>query len=158
MTTSYYRLIWLLPIAFVAHIIDEYITGFPAYALAISGHAMELPLFLAGNIAFIVVMELLVRWAAKTRSPKANFWVLAWAAGNQFWNFIFHFLLVLTLDRGSPGLLTATLIYWPLSLALWQAALVGKVVKPTALIGAIALGGAFMGAVAAFSIFHIGGV
>ncbi|MES2497561.1 MAG: HXXEE domain-containing protein [Pseudomonadota bacterium] len=158
MKTSYYRLIWLLPIAFVAHIIDEYVTGFPAYAGEISGHAMELPLFLAGNITFIAVMLLLVRWAAKARSATANFWVLAWAAGNQFWNFIFHFVLVLAFDRNSPGLVTGTLIYFPLSLALWQAARAERIVHPATLIGAILLGGVFMGAVAAINIFHVGGL
>lgn len=158
MTSSYYRLIWLLPIAFAAHIAEEYLTGFPRYAGEISGHAMELPLFLGGNIAFIAIMALLVRWAAKTRSAKASFWLLTWAAGNQFWNFVFHFVLVLAFDRNSPGLITGTLVYFPLSLALWQAALAGRVVRPSTLIVAILLGGAYMGAVAAFSIFHVGGL
>jgi hypothetical protein len=157
-TSLYYRLIWLLPLAFAAHIAEEYLSGFPRYAAEISGHAMALPLFLGGNVGFILVMALLVRWVAKTRSPKANFWMLAWAAGNQFWNFVFHFVLVLAFDRNSPGLVTGTLVYFPLSLALWQAALAQRIVRPATLVGAILLGGVYMGAVAAFSIFHVGGV
>ncbi|KQX26370.1 hypothetical protein ASD39_03075 [Sphingomonas sp. Root50] len=158
MTSLYYRLIWLLPVAFAAHIAEEYLAGFPRYAAEISGHAMALPLFLGGNILFILVMAALVGRAAKTRSPEANFWVLAWAAGNQFWNFVFHFALVLAFDRNSPGLVTGTLVYFPLSLALWQAALAERIVRPATLAAAILLGGAYMGAVAAFSIFHLGGL
>ena len=158
MTARYYRLIRWLPVAFALHIAEEYLTGFPRYAEEISGHPMELPLFLGGNIAFIAIMILLVRWATKTASATANFWVLAWAAGNQFWNFVFHFVLVLAFDRNSPGLVTGTLIYLPLSLALWQAALAGKIVRPPAFFAAIQLGGLYMGAVAAFSIFHVGGL
>lgn len=158
MTISYDRLIRLLPIAFAAHIAEEYLTGFPRYAGEISGHPMELPLFLGGNIAFIAIMVLLVGWAAKAREGWANFWLLAWAAGNLFWNFVFHFVLVLVFDRTSPGLVTGTLVYFPLSLALWQAALAERIVAPGRLLGAILLGGLYMGAVAAFSIFHVGGL
>jgi len=158
MTFSYDRLILWLPVAFAAHIAEEYLTGFPLYAGEISGHAMELPLFLGGNIAFIAIMAVLVGWAAKSRSGPANFWLLAWAAGNLFWNFVFHFTLVLAFDRNSPGLVTGTLVYFPLSLALWQAALAERVIGPGRLAGAILVGGIYMGAVAAFSIFHVGGL
>ncbi|MBO9375332.1 HXXEE domain-containing protein [Sphingomonas histidinilytica] len=158
MTASYYRLIRWLPVAFAAHVAEEYLTGFPGYAGEISGHAMDLPLFLGGNIAFIAIMAALVGWAARTRGATANFWLLAWAAGNLFWNFVFHLVLVLSFDRSSPGLVTGTLIYFPLSLALWQATLAERIVRAPMLIGAILLGGAYMGAVAAFSIFHLGGL
>nr|WP_047169944.1 HXXEE domain-containing protein [Sphingomonas sp. Y57] len=158
MTASYYHLIRWLPVAFAAHIAEEYLTGFPRYAGEISGHAMGLPLFLGGNIAFIAIMALLVGWTTKTRSAAANFWLLAWAAGNLFWNFAFHFVLVLGFDRSSPGLVTGTLVYFPLSLALWQAALAERIIPPAALAGTVLLGGLYMGAVAAFSIFHLGGI
>ncbi|KKC25451.1 HXXEE domain-containing protein [Sphingomonas sp. SRS2] len=158
MTISFYRLIWALPIAFALHIVEELLCGYPAWATAITGHAMELPTFLGSNIAFVIIMALLTGWAAKTRSIGAIFWMLAWAAGNLFWNFVYHFVCVLVYDQGSPGLATATLIYFPLSLAVWQAALAERIVRPAALAGAIAIGGAFMGAVTAFGIYHLGGV
>jgi len=158
MAFSYYRLVRLLPIAFAAHIAEELLCRFPRYAHAITGHPMPLPLFLGSNIAFIAIMALLARRAARARTPAANVWLLAWSAGNQFWNFVFHLLLVVGYDRHSPGLVTGALIYLPLSLFLWQAALTEKVVRPAALGGAIALGGAWMAAVAAFAIFHLGGV
>lgn len=158
MTWSFYRLIWLLPAAFAVHVIEEYLTGYPAYAEAVSGYPMGLATFLGSNILFILIMALLTRWAAVTRKPNAIFWMLAWAAGNLFWNFVYHLASVPAFDRNSPGLITGALIYLPLSLAVWQAALTEKIVRPAALIGAVIAGGAFMGLVAAVGIFHVGGV
>ena len=158
MALSYYRLIWLLPIAFVLHVAEEFVTGYPAYATEVSGHPMELPMFLGSNILFIAILALLTRWAAKTRKPGAVFWMLAWSAGNLFWNFVYHLVSVPLYDRHSPGLVTGALVYLPLSLAVWQAALAEKQIRCTSLAGAIAIGGAFMGVVAAVGIYHVGGV
>lgn len=158
MTMSFYRLIWLLPVVFALHVLEEYLTGYPAYAREVTGHAMELPAFLAGNLLFIIVMALLTRWAAKTRKRSPTFWMLAWAAGNLFWNFIYHLISVVAYDRHSPGLVTGALIYFPLSLALWQTALAEKMIRCTSLAAAIAVGGVLMAAVAAFGIYHLGNV
>ena len=158
MALSYYRLIWLLPIAFILHVGEEYIWGFPAWAEQVTGYPMDLLTFLGSNIAFIVVMALMTRGAARARRAAASFWLLAWAAGNLFWNFVFHLLCLLMLGLSSPGLVTATLIYLPLSLLIWWVALRQKIVGPAALVGAIALGALFMASVAAIGIFHVGGV
>ncbi|ATE64327.1 HXXEE domain-containing protein [Rhizorhabdus dicambivorans] len=158
MTISFYRLIWLLPVAFALHLVEEYCTGYPAYAAAVTGHPMALPMFLGPNILFVAIMALLTWWAAKTRKPAAMFWLLAWAAGNQFWNFVYHLIAVPAHDRHSPGLITGALIYLPLSLAIWQAALAERQIGCKALAGAIAIGGAFMALVAAVGIYHVGGV
>lgn len=158
MTTAFYRLLWALPVAFALHVAEEYLTGYPVYASEVSGHRMDLATFLGSNTAFIAIMALLVRWAVKSRTTAAVFWTLAWAAGNLFWNFIYHLASVPVHDRNSPGLVTAALVYLPLSLALWQAALAERIVRPWTLAGAIAAGGAFMGVVAAVGIYHVGGV
>ena len=158
MTFAFYRLIWLLPFAFALHVAEELLTGYPAYATEVSGHPMELPIFLGSNILFIVIMALLTRWAAKTHRPSAIFWMLAWAAGNLFWNFVYHLVSVPTHDRHSPGLVTGALVYLPLSLAIWQTALTEKQIRCTSLAGAIAVGGVFMGVVAAVGIYHVGGI
>lgn len=158
MTTPFYRLIWLLPIAFLLHIGEEFLTGYPAWAGEVTGHPMRLTVFLGSNIAFIVIMALLVWWTARARTPMAVFWTLVWAMGNLFWNFIYHFVCVLAYDRSSPGIVTATLIYYPLSLALCRAALREHQIRHAALASAIALGGLFMGAVTAFGIYHVGGI
>lgn len=158
MTSSFYRLIWLLPIAFILHVGEEYVWGFPAWAERVTGYPMDLITFLGSNIAFIALMAVLTRWAAGAHTTKANFWLLTWAAGNLFWNFVFHLLCLLMLGLNSPGLVTATLIYLPLSLLIWWTALRQKAVSPAALVGAIALGGLFMGVVAVVGIFHVGGL
>lgn len=153
---SYYRLVWLLPIAFVAHVVEEYLTGFPAYALNISGYPMALPLFLGSNIAFVAIMAALVWRAARVRTAQANFWLIFWAAGNQFWNFVFHAATAASFGH-SPGLITATILYLPLFVGMSVAARKEAVVSGNALAKAILLGGAYMGAVTAFAIFHIQG-
>jgi len=158
MTLSFYRLMWLLPIAFALHVGEEYIWGFPAWATRVTGYPMDLMIFLGSNLAFIALMVLLTRHASLAHTARANFWLLAWAAGNLFWNFVFHLLCLLMLDLTSPGLVTATLVYLPLSLLIWWAALRQKAISSVALVGAIALGGLFMGMVAAVGIFHVGGL
>jgi hypothetical protein len=158
MTLSFYRLIWLLPIAFVLHLIEEYCTGYAAYAGAVTGYPMALPMFLGPNLLFVAIMALLTVWAAKAKSPAAIFWMLAWAAGNLFWNFVYHLIAVPAHDRHSPGLITGALVYLPLSLAVWQAALAEKVIGCKPLAAAIALGGVFMALVAAVGIYHVGGI
>lgn len=157
MALSYYRLTALLAPAFVLHVAEEYFTGFPAYAGEISGHAMDLPLFLGSNLAFLAVLVLLQRRAVTLRTSTANAWLIGWSAAHQFWNFVFHLVLILAFDRYSPGMVTGTLIYLPLSLLLWRAALSEDVVRPAAMAGAILAGGIFMGAIAAFGIFHVAG-
>lgn len=158
MNLSFYRLIWLLPLAFLLHVAEEYLTGYPAYASAVTGHPMALPMFLGPNLLFIVILALLANWAARSKTSNAIFWLLAWSAGNQFWNFIYHLIAVPAHDRHSPGLITGALIYLPLSLGVWQSALVEKQIGCKALAGAIALGGVFMGVVAAVGIYHVGGM
>lgn len=158
MNLSFYRLIWLLPLAFMAHLVEEYCTGYPAYAGAVTGHPMALPMFLGPNLLFVLVMALLTAWAAKAKSPAAIFWMLAWAAGNEFWNFVYHLIAVPAHDRHSPGLITGALVYLPLSLAVWQAGLAERRISAASLVAAIALGGAFMGLVAAVGIYHVGGI
>jgi len=119
---------------------------------------MELPIFLGSNLAFIVIMALLVQWTAKTQQPAAVFWMLAWAAAHLFWNLIYHLASVVGYDRHSPGLVTGTLLYLPLSLAVWQAALPEKQLRCTSLVAAIALGGLLMGFIAAVGIYHASGI
>lgn len=157
MALSYYRLTALLGPAFALHVAEEYVTGFPAYAGEISGHAMDLPLFLSSNLAFLVILVLLQRRAVGLRTDSANAWLIGWSAAHQFWNFVFHAVLMLMFVRYSPGMLSGALVYLPLSLLLWRGALKEDVVKPTAMTVAILSGGLFMGAVAAFGIFHVAG-
>lgn len=158
MTTAFYRLIGLLPAAFALHVAEEYLTGYPAYAGEVSGYPMALPMFLGSNILFILIMALLTGWAARTRQPNAIFWMMFWSAGNQFWNFVYHAVSVPLHDRYSPGLVTGTLIYLPLSLLVWRAALADKQIAGGSLAAAIGLGGIFMAIVAAVGIYHVGGI
>lgn len=158
MSLSFYRLIWLLPVAFIIHVVEEYLTGYPAYAEAVTGHPMALPMFLGSNLLFILIMTLLTRWAARTRKPDAVFWTLVWAAANLFWNFVYHGVAVMAHDRYSPGLVTGTLIYLPLSILVWRAALAEQQITTGRLTAAIALGGMIMGVVAAVGIYDVGGV
>jgi len=156
--SSFHRLILLLPIAFLLHVGEEFLTGYPAYVAEVSGHAMPLGVFLGSNIAFIIGMALLVGWAVRSDKPVAIFWMLAWAAGNEFWNFVYHLVSVVAYDRHSPGLVTGSLIYVPLSALVWRAAMAERRISGAGLAAAIGLGAAWMAMVAAIGIYHVGGI
>ena len=73
-------------------------------------------------------------WASISRSWLSAFVFLSWASGNLFWNFIFHLVTTLYADSYSPGLVTASLLYYPIS--IWGGVLAVRD-------GRLAIGGVF---------------
>ena len=121
---DFYRLIWLMPAAFACHIAEEYIGGFPAWVTNVVGGSMSTPTFLLNNAGFMAVLLArggVVRQSPVRLSPTAV--LIAWASANLFWDFLFHVGTVPLFDRYSPGLVTATLLYFPISVAVaWSRA------------------------------------
>jgi hypothetical protein len=144
---AYDRLVRLLPLAVIVHVSEEYLTHFPRYVGEVTGNPMPVSGFLFNNLIFWLVLVGLTVWTIRAKTPLSTFLLLAWAAGNLFWNFVFHLTLVELYDRNSPGLISACMVYLPLSIGLWSAALRERLVGPGALIGAIALGAPVMGLV-----------
>lgn len=113
------RAIWVMPAAFSLHIAEEYLGGFPAWVGTQMHGAMSIPVFAVNNAVFMAILLGVVAWAAMSRGRTSAFVCLAWASGNLFWDFWVHLLTTVFQRVYSPGLLTATLLYYPIS--LWVA-------------------------------------
>ena len=151
---SFYRLIWLMPAAFACHIVEEYVGGFPAWVTNVVGGAMSAPMFLINNAGFMAVLVVLTAWSAIARTAAANAVLIAWASANLFWDFLFHVGTVPLFDRYSPGLITATLLYFPISVAVAWAALTQKALSTRAFTISCAVGFALMAFVIWAGLYH----
>lgn len=109
--------------------------------------------FALNNAAFMTILVVLTAWANLSRSKLATFLLIAWASGNLFWDFLFHLITTAVYNRYSPGLITAVLLYYPLSLAVGAAALRQGALRPCSLVGALSVGGALMGLVIWYGLF-----
>jgi hypothetical protein len=135
------NLIWLLPITFAPHIAEEYIGDFSHYvATAMGGFVMPGPVFLANNAAFMLILVGLCAWAALRPSPRSAFLLTCWASGNTFWDFFCHLYYTVASGRYSPGLLTATLLYYPIPLLISYTGIRQHRLTLRATVGAYAIG------------------
>lgn len=141
---NFRQIVWLMPAAFAVHIAEEFAGGFPAWVGFVVGSPMPLPVFLLNNAVFMLVLVGLTAWATVRPGRLPAFLLLAWASGNLFWNFVFHLMTTVLFDRYSPGLVTAVLLYFPLSAAVARAALREGVLATGQFLGAVAIGAALM--------------
>ena len=151
---SFYRLIWLMPAAFALHIVEEYGGGFPGWVTHVVGGAMSAPMFLVNNAFFMAVLLALTAWSGIARTTTANAVLIAWASANLFWDFLFHVGTVPLFDRYSPGLVTATLLYFPISVAVSWAAVAQHALSPRAFQASSAVGFVLMGFVIWAGLYH----
>jgi len=141
---TFRRIVWLMPAAFAVHIVEEAAGGFPAWVGLVVGSPMPLPVFLLNNAAFMVVLVGLTAWATIRPGRLPAFLLVAWASGNLFWNFVFHLVTTVLLDRYSPGLVSAVLLYFPLSVAVAWAVLREHVLGTGRFLGAVSIGAGLM--------------
>jgi hypothetical protein len=141
---AFRRLVWLMPACYLPHIAEELASGFPHWVVATLGGAMTERGFLANNAAFMALLLGLTVWASLRPSRLSAFLLLSWASGNLFWNFVFHLTTTALYDRWSPGLATAVLLYYPVSLLIGRSALREGVLGPGSLAAAAAIGAGLM--------------
>lgn len=151
---TFYRLIWLMPASFAAHISEEWIGGFPAWVSHIAGGQMSRQAFIENNAFFMAVLLLLTFFASYARSRWTAFVLISWASANLFWDFLFHLGATPFWGVYSPGLITATLLYFPVSFFVARAALEEGVLPKGELIGASATGAALMAFVIWAGLYH----
>ena len=107
--------LWLMPAAFAVHIVEEFTGGFAGYVAAtLHGSVMTTPQFLINNAAFMAILVGLSIWAGRSKSRLSAFVLMAWASGNLFWDFFAHLTYTVVFNSYSPGLITASLLYYPL--------------------------------------------
>lgn len=143
-TSVFYRVIWLLPAAFALHIAEEYFGNFPRWVSDVVGGSMDLSKFIASNSGFMLVLLMTTAWASVKKSKLSLIVLIAWASANLFWDFIYHVLTVPAFDRYSPGLITATFLYFPLSYVVARICLRDRLIATPAFAGATAIGALLM--------------
>ncbi|WP_207480112.1 HXXEE domain-containing protein [Arenibaculum pallidiluteum] len=141
---GFHRLVWLMPAAFAIHIVEEYTTGFPGWVSQTLGGSMTGSAFLANNALFMAILLSLTAWASLRPSVPATFALLCWASGNLFWNFVFHVVTTVPYARYSPGLVTAAILYLPVSVLVARSALGEAVISRGGFAGAVSIGAMLM--------------
>lgn len=134
------RIIWIMPAAFSLHIVEEYIGGFPAWVTHVLRGSFNNFAFALNNALFLAILTGLTLWVRKSTSQLAVFLLIAWASGNIFWDGLFHVLTTAQFDRYSPGLITASVLYLPISLIIGIATLRSGALSVKSFFGALALG------------------
>jgi Protein of unknown function with HXXEE motif len=148
------RLIWIMPGAFMLHILEEYRGGFPAWVTHVLGGSFNDIAFAFNNAAFLAIMVGLVVWASKSTSRLAAFLLIAWSSGNIFWDALFHVLTTAWFNRYSPGLITSSVLYLPISLVMGTAFLQSQTLSVTAFFGALVSGLCLLVLVIWYGLFH----
>jgi hypothetical protein len=153
-SVSFRRLVWLMPAAYALHIAEEYSSGFAVWVTQVVGGSMDEAAFAFNNAAFMAILLGLTAWASRGRSSLAVFLLTVWASANLFWDFLFHLVTTRAFDRASPGLLTASLLYYPISIVAGRALLREGRLSAGRFGVAVALGAALMGFVIWYGLFH----
>lgn len=118
---TFERFLWALPLAYAIHIPEEFFAGFAGWMSQHLQADMDNAGFWLNNGLFMAILLSLSLWASRSRSSLSAFVFLSWASGNLFWNFVFHLVTTVYADSYSPGLVSAALLYYPVS--LWAAVL-----------------------------------
>ena len=112
-------LVWLLPLAYAFHILEEWFGGFPEWLAVVTGSPLPRGAFIVINAVALAVMILATRAAARRES---HGWMGIAIATILLVNGIAHILGSLVTGTYSPGLLTGVVLYLPLAqLALARA-------------------------------------
>jgi hypothetical protein len=148
-------ILWLMPAAFALHICEEGFGGFTRYVVEdMHGSRMPGPLFLLNNTVFMAILVGLSIWATRSQSPRSAFLLMAWASGNLFWDFLVHLGYTVATGHFSPGLVTATLLYYPLTFWVSAVALREGRLSLNGLVGAFGVGAVLMLLVLWGGVYH----
>jgi hypothetical protein len=148
------RIIWLLPAAFAAHIVEEYVGGFPAWVTRVVGGSFNNVAFALNNALFMTLMLGLTAWTSRSNSRRAAFLLILWASANVFWDGLFHVVTTAVYDRYSPGEITSAILYIPVSLVVACFALRSRDITLRAFLAAVAAGGVLFAFVVWYGLFH----
>lgn len=149
------RVLWLMPAAFALHICEEFFGGFQRYVVTeMAGPPMPDVPFLIDNAMFMAILLALSLQASRRPSPRSAFLLMCWASGNLFWDFLVHIGYTIGTGVFSPGLVTATFLYYPLPFLITWAALGERVLTMRSASGAFAVGAMLMGLVLWGGLYH----
>jgi hypothetical protein len=105
-------LLWLLPLAYALHILEEWFGGFPEWIALIAGSPLPRGSFIATNTIAMAAMVAAIL-AATTR--EASGWMGIAAASVLFVNAFAHLFGSIATRAYSPGLITGIVVYLPIA-------------------------------------------
>jgi hypothetical protein len=112
-------LVWLFPLAYALHVLEEWVGGFPEWLAAIDGDGVSRRAFILINTAAFILVIAAAR--AATRREEQG-WLAVSIATILLVNGLLHVLGTLYTGTYSPGLVTSVILYLPLGqLALLRA-------------------------------------
>ncbi|MFL0179626.1 HXXEE domain-containing protein [Mycobacterium sp. SMC-15] len=137
------NVIWLMPAAYLLHIVEEYLGGFPAWVTHDVHGRFDNAAFAANNVAFMAILVTLVYANYRRQTLPRSAALVAFASANLFWDALFHLAMTPALDRYSPGVVTAMLFYYPICLVIGTVTIKERVLTrgqfTLALLGGLAL-------------------
>jgi hypothetical protein len=155
--TRFERLVWLMPIVFLPHIWEEFYAGFPRYiAEVMHGAPMPSWLFLVNNAVFMLILLALCAWASRSRTQLSAFLLMSWASGHLFWDFLLHLGYTAWSGVYFPGLVTAALLYYPVTTLVSAHAVRQDRLSLAGLSVAYLIGAILLGLVLWGGIYHFG--
>ena len=148
------KIIWLLPGAYFLHIIEEYVGGFPAWVTHDVHGSFDDTAFAANNFAFMLILLTLVYVNFRTSTTLRGILLVGFASANLFWDALFHLVMTPILDRYSPGVVTAMLLYYPICILVGIVIIRDKILTPRQFVLALLGGLALFGFVVWYGLFH----
>lgn len=151
------RLIWLFPIAFAIHIAEE-VAGFPGWVTETLGGVATTRGFLVSNFFFMIFLLTFCILAAKVQKVWATTLLFAWLGTQQFGNFVFHFYSQIAFSIYSPGVISATFLYYPIYLFIGFIAVRERHISRKGFLLCTFLGTPFMCLLAWANIYRFGSI
>lgn len=151
------RIIWIFPMIFFFHIIEES-AGFTEWATHTLQGSIDIRAFYQNNAAFMVILIGCTAFAAWKKTPGAVFVLILWVSGQQFWNFVFHLYTQFRFQAYSPGLFTAVFLYFPVYLYVSYLALRERFLSPVLWVTAFLFGSLGMAGTIWGGLYHFGPV
>lgn len=149
-TAPFRQVVWVAPIAYALHILEEF-WQFPLWVSAHFAPGFTSARFVIANAIMMVVLVSLTALVSVLRARAVDFLYFCWLSGQLFHNALFHIGTTAYFGVYSPGLLSAILLYVPVSYYIARAAHQEGRIGNVGGIAALAVGAAGM-----FSLVHFG--
>ena len=138
------QLVWAVPAVYALHVIDQAAGGFADWFSGSVGGSMDSTAFALATVGVVAVALGLTAWASLTLATPLVILLVIWSSAHLFWDPLFHLGITVAQHRYSPGLATAGLLCFPLSLWLGVAAVRQRVLSLRALLTANLAGAVLM--------------
>ena len=148
------KVIWLMPAAYSLHIVEEYLGGFPEWVTHDVHGRFDDIAFALNNFMFMAILVALVYVNFRNRTFARSFALVVFASANLFWDALFHLAMTPIVDRYSPGVVTAMLLYYPICLLIGTVVIKEKILTGRQFILALSGGLALFGFVVWYGLFH----